>query len=441
MSLKKEESLAKISKDLMLKEPFYGFLLIMLNKVWNNRAVKTAAVAKHTINYQLVIDEKFWESLSNDHRMGVLKHELLHIGFFHLTNWHKYRDKKLANIAMDMEINQYISESWLPSAEMSKEEFDEAYNELANQIKSDYENEIITAEECVEKLRAEIPARPILIKDYSDLNLEERAGTRYYYNKLKEAKDRKDQTGSSGDSNYDKLCDQMDAEGDPCDHGLWEEFDNLSEAEEKLIEKQVNNILRAAAELTKKKRGTVPGELAGYILEMDNIPPPKFDWRGYIRRFTGTSTKVFTRKLRRKLNKRYDQNPGLKIKKKQHMLLGVDTSGSVSDDELREFMTEIHHIYNTGVNVTIVQCDSAIVSIDEYKGKWDQQKFGGRGGTSFDPVIEYFNANTKKYTSLVYFTDGEAWTTLKPKGRSLWVLSECSDMNNELPGHVIKLEL
>ncbi len=31
----KTDELAKASKDLMLKEPFYGLFLIMLNKQWN----------------------------------------------------------------------------------------------------------------------------------------------------------------------------------------------------------------------------------------------------------------------------------------------------------------------------------------------------------------------------------------------------------------------
>jgi predicted metal-dependent peptidase len=65
----------------------------------------------------------------------------------------------------------------------------------------------------------------------------------------------------------------------------------------------------------------------------------------------------------------------------------------------------------------------------------------GRGGTEFDPVLEYFNENLKKYTSLVYFTDGECSTSVRPKGNILWVLSEQSYMNNDLPGKVIKLEL
>jgi predicted metal-dependent peptidase len=61
--------------------------------------------------------------------------------------------------------------------------------------------------------------------------------------------------------------------------------------------------------------------------------------------------------------------------------------------------------------------------------------------TEFDPVLEYFNANLNKYTSLVYFTDGECIVDVKPRGNVLWVLSEESYMNDDLPGKIIKLQL
>ena len=159
-----------------------------------------------------------------------------------------------------------------------------------------------------------------------------------------------------------------------------------------------------------------------------------------MRRFTGVSTKVFTKKIRRKENRKFPESPGLKLKMKQHMLLGIDTSQSVNDDELLEFMNEIHHIYKAGVDITIIQCDTSIKSIEPYKGK-PEITILGRGGTEFDPVLEYYNENQKKYTSLVYFTDGECYTRVKPKGHVLWVLSERSEMNESLPGKVIKLEL
>ena len=141
-----------------------------------------------------------------------------------------------------------------------------------------------------------------------------------------------------------------------------------------------------------------------------------------------------------KENRRYYDNPGLKVKMKQHVLLAIDTSGSVSDEEVKEFMNEMYHIHKSGTEVTVIQCDTTIRSIEPYKGDL-KINIHGRGGTSFDPVLEYLNENIKKYSSLIYFTDGECSTSVNPKARTLWVLSERSAMNESLPGHVIRLEL
>jgi predicted metal-dependent peptidase len=390
----KAQSLSKISKELMLKEPYYGFFLIMLNKVWR-KDLPTAGVSKQNINYQLAINEEFWTGLSDMHKMGLLKHELLHIAFGHLTSFSSFSNKKLANVAMDMEINQYIEDSWLPEG-------------------------------------------GIRIEDYEDLKLDKKAGCRYYYDQLLRLQDEKDKNGTTGNDAMDKLLDNV-ASGNIPDHSTWEEFEDMTDAEKKLIEKQVQKILQDAKEQTIKKRGNMPGEIEGLIV-VEEFVAPKFDWKGYLRRFTGVSTKVFTKKIRRKENRRYEDNPGLKIKMRQHMLLAIDTSGSVSDTELAEFMNEIHHIYKVGVDITIVQCDTSIKSIEPYRGK-NEISVLGRGGTEFDPVLDYYNANLKKYTSLVYFTDGECYTSVRPRGKVLWVLSERSGMNEDLPGQVIKLEL
>jgi predicted metal-dependent peptidase len=412
--MKREDSLGKASKELMWKEPFYGFFLLMLNKVWDKKAVPTAGVSKNGINYQLAINEDFWTSLSEQHRIGLLKHELLHIAYFHLSMYFNFPDKRMANIAMDMEINQYIDPEFLPEGGIN-------------------------------------------IDNYPDLNLDRKAGCRYYYDMLKQAQQQKKEQGTSDDSNFDKMCDAMEqGEGTVTiqvstgpngemqitlpEHGTWEEFDNLSEAEQKLMQKQMECMLQEIAEQTEKKRGNIPGHIKDYLIEISKQEKPKFDWRGYVRRFTGTSTKVFTKKIRRKENRRYSENPGLKIKMRQHMLLAIDTSGSVCDTELEEFMSEIRHIHKCGVDVTIIQCDTTIRSIEPYNGR-DNIKVHGRGGTEFDPVLEYYNSNLRKYTSLVYFTDGECTADVTPKAPVLWVLSERSSMNSSLPGKVIKLEL
>ncbi len=120
------------------------------------------------------------------------------------------------------------------------------------------------------------------------------------------------------------------------------------------------------------------------------------------------------------------------------MLLAIDTSGSVNDNELKEFFNEIDHIHKTGSDITVIQCDTAISNIATYKPN-HEIKIYGRGGTSFQPVIDYYNENIHKFTSLVYFTDGEAWAPDNVRGRVLWVLSSSSPMNDNLPGKVIKL--
>jgi predicted metal-dependent peptidase len=410
----------------------------MLNKLWSNK-VPTAGVGKNGINYQLVVNPDFWEKLSELNRLGLLKHELLHIAFGHLTSVFKFSDRKLANVAMDMEINQYIEDSWLPGGELTSDQFKQLKEAVTAELEKAKENNATLEELLI--IQEKLPSRGIMIDDYEELNLDRKAGARYYYDKLKEAKEQKDQTGTSGSENFDQLCDQMDSgEGDGLpDHSTWDDFDNLSEAEQKLIEKQLQKVLSDAKEQTVKKRGTVPGEIESVIV-IEEIVAAKFDWRGYIRRFTGISSKVYTKKIRRKENRRFSDNPGLKIKMRQHMLLAIDTSGSVSNDELLEFMNEIHHIYKAGVDITIIQCDTKIRSVEAYKGKNDL-KVHGRGGTEFDPVLEYYNENNKKYTSLVYFTDGECDANVKPRGNVLWVISERSEMNEDLPGKVIKLEL
>ena len=398
MKFTKQESLAKASKELMLKEPFYGLFLIGLNKLWSKR-VPTAGVSKHNINFQLAINEEFWESLSPEHHIGLLKHELLHIAFFHLTIHNDFGDKKLANIAMDLEINQYIDSMYLPDGGCT------------------IDNEM-----------------------FAPMNLPKKAGCRVYYDLLQQQLDQGD-----GTSEFEKMMKAM-GEGQPTygdgnpvpDHSTWEEFDNLSDAEKKLIQKQVEHQLKEVAEQIEKSRGTIPGELKGLLDKLNSNEPPKFDWKAYLRRFTGGSQKVFTKKLRRKFNKRFEDNPGLKIKHRKHILVAVDTSGSVSDKEVQEFFHEIDHINKTGSEITVVQCDTHIRHIGPYKAG-DKIEIHGRGGTYFDPVLELYNESQDKYTCLIYLTDGECDCSVKPRGKMLWVISTRGSINEDLPGPQIKL--
>ena len=352
------DNLAKAGKTLILKEPFYGLFLIGLNKTFR-KDIPTAGVSKNGIGVQLSVNPEFFDNLNEYHRIGLLKHELLHISFGHLVMRDRFPNKKLFNIAADLEINQYIDDAYLPEGGITMEMF-------------------------------------------KDLNLDARAGTTYYYEKLDQAdKDGQCQTLQS-------LLNQMDGDS-PYDHKTWDEFDELTEADKKLIQKQVEHQLKETAEQTEKRRGNIPGELADLISRLRTIEPPSFDWKGYLRRFVGNSSVSYTKKLRRKYNKRYVENPGLKIKFKNNILVGVDTSGSVSNSELKEFMNELTHMHKTGHKITVAQCDTQINSVEEFNPRKDWE-IKGRGGTSFQPVVDLFNKKKGVYTALIYLTDGEACT-------------------------------
>ena len=77
---------SRIAKQLMFKEPFYGMFLSTLNKCLR-ADVPTAGVSKLNINYQLAINEEFWNSLDSDFKkIGLLKHRIIKIIFFSLKN-------------------------------------------------------------------------------------------------------------------------------------------------------------------------------------------------------------------------------------------------------------------------------------------------------------------------------------------------------------------
>ena len=387
------EDLSKIGKQLMLSEPFYGVFLSTLNKVVR-KDVPTAGVCLQGINYQLAVNEEFWNSLQGDKpKIGLLKHELLHICFNHLLDKDDYPDQELHNVAADIEINQYIAEEYYPTSDI------------------------------------------LLPSTFPTLNLPLKAGTKVYYGLLKQAKLSGASPALNALLNSDPSSGGKHGSAANDLHPTWKEFDSLSEADAKLaksqLEHQIKEILKNQS--GDKGRGFIPSELESFIDDILAETEPSYDWRSYFRRFAGTSTRVYTKKTRRKLNKRFQENPALKIKTKKNILVGIDTSGSVSDEDLARFFAEIHHMHKTGVAITIAEGDAAIHNVWEYKGDMPES-VRGRGGTDMNPFIYYFNEH-KEYNSLIILTDGfigenkiksfkPTLMVITPSGESLDVIKE-----------------
>jgi predicted metal-dependent peptidase len=62
-----------------------------------------------------------------------------------------------------------------------------------------------------------------------------------------------------------------------------------------------------------------------------------------------------------------------------------------------------------------------------------------RGGTDFNPVVDYYLKYRKKYTTLIYLTDGECSAPNAAINNVLWVLSTRCGNTDHLPGKTVKL--
>ena len=412
------ETVSKASKTLMLKEPFYGYLLIGLNKELSPR-IQTACVAKDGINIKLVVNDEFYEQQDDKTKVAILKHELLHIAFQHLSMFDDFEDKQLLNVAADLEINQYIEDEWKG----------ETWEGL----------DIVNGE-------------------FKGVKLPLKAGTREYYKLLQEELDKaenqqgggegeqgdgdeeNEQSGGSGSGSGSEFADWFNGQKGSDMHELWNEFEGMSEAEKKLIQKQIDHQIKEIAE-SMRQRGSVPGEMQSYVNKLFEKQEAVIDWKQYLRRFGSRSSKIQTKKTRKKPNLRFGSGPALKIHQKKKTLVAIDTSGSVSDYDLSEFFAEINNIHSSGIEVTIMECDSYVHRTYEYKGgKGEVERVMGRGGTSFDPVMEEIFKSKGQYQNLIYLTDGYAPSPVRvPLIPILWVHNSNSEINENLPGAKIQI--
>ena len=375
-------------KKMLIEKPFYGLFLLGLSKVVD-KSVDTACVRKRGINCELVINPDYWDSQDDTQQLNLLCHETLHIIFQHMFLWDSFPNKEVLGLATDCEVNSYLNNldnSWV------------------------------------------VPAL---------WNLPVKQGTKFYYEEiLKQAPPQQQQQSGEGDSgdsqgNNDGMPQTKD------DHSQWgKDFHECSDAEKQLIQNQINNQIKTAAEQTIKMRGTIPAELQEIVNELLKPKPRIFDWKSYFKRMLGSIYDINIKKTRRKESVRFPKSAGIKHKKKVSILVAVDTSGSVSNEELEDFFSEITYIYKAVARITILECDAKISANYEYTGKWNG-KVHGRGGTDFQPVIDYYRNNKKDYASLIYFTDGECSIPENVPMDTIWVITSEGDHNKEYPGRTL----
>ncbi len=205
---------------------------------------------------------------------------------------------------------------------------------------------------------------------------------------------------------------------------LWEENEEFSTLVEDMKELE-----------EQKSLGSGGYSPSGSNLSSDTITPESsstIDFRRILARFresTNLSTPVLTRM---KPNRRMGfERMGRKAKYKTNLLIGIDVSGSVDNETLEKFLSVTNKIFKYEIDkVDVVTFDTALGEVNTFKKAQREMKICGRGGTDFDPIVQFYD-NHKEYLGLIVFTDGYADPPDKMKKRKpiVWVMDSKDDYN------------
>jgi predicted metal-dependent peptidase len=225
---------------------------------------------------------------------------------------------------------------------------------------------------------------------------------------------------------------------------LGKESNNLQNADQSMREDSVPEG-RSAAEVSQdlqmeageklgkaiEDRQRAKGDIGLGIRELFNTLylPPSVRWQDILQRFCKSSRPSDKDRTIVKPKRKYadlgsgfrtSQFPGTKKNPKYNIAFAVDTSGSVSNDDIQLIMAELDSLAkDKNTVVTVIEADTKITKIyDLAETKAGDRNVCGRGGTDFNEVFQLVKEGSVKDTKfridydvdlLIYATDGECY--------------------------------
>ena len=396
---------------MLINEPFYAhFLSGIVRKVTNE--VPTAAVGLNETKVTLYVNEKFFlkELSTFSSRVAVIKHETLHLLFKHLfrLDLKKY-DPKLFNISADLVVNQFIGK-W------------------------------------------KLPENAVTLSSFPELKLAKDESVEWYYKKILDLKKKVDKNKSeksdtkNNNSNNSfpdqsaRALEEILNTGTHSDHSKWGFSEDSLKSEH--AETELDRLIVQTKErLSSDQYNLLPIEIKNLINLIIEKRNPKINWKRALKIFSSSSRRTKVKFTTKRISKRYGTRPGLKIQRNQKIAVAIDTSGSISEDELVIFFNEIHSMWRYGAEIEVIECDNKVRETYNYNGNFP--KFiNGRGWTDFNPVFEYINKDRNNmYDGCIYLTDGEArQPETRPKCKVFWVITANGKIGSHLKfGRVVQM--
>jgi predicted metal-dependent peptidase len=385
--------------DLISLQPFYAILLQKHSFSWDPR-VGTAGVGVNAKGVPvLVVSPAFFLSLPKMERVGLLMHEMLHVVMRHYARG-KDLQKKLANISMDIAINQHIPREILPQGALLPEQFKLRPMEAFEF----YYVALLQNQEAEKK-------QPLDNHDFGEP--QEGQGD--------------SEGGGSGDSEGQNGDGQDNNDGD-------------SFANDAVTQAAVD---QAVAEALKTTRDNFPGRVPVAVEKIfrDRLADKsKTNWKSILKGYIGRNTSSEKETTRNKPNRRLGlMAPGMKRIESPKVLIGIDHSGSVSDSMVAQFEEEIRSILAALSDRTEVAYFDTKIHKTEKLRNCNGRDVTRRasGGTDFSCIMKY--AEEVKPDVLVILTDGEASMPKVPRCSLIWCIIGNSP-DSHLHGRKIRLK-
>lgn len=359
--MKAEGKMAVARTNLVLEQPFFGFLALRLEVVAATRIVsggksmpvKTMA----TDGVHLFYNPEFVDQLSMEQAEGIICHEVMHCAMGH--PWRRDgRDQVKFNKACDYAINPIILSAGMKLTEgaLVDQKFDNMHAE----------------------------------KIYG-LILDEPQGNKGGKGK---GKGKGQQSPGQGEAE--------DGEGEEYDIDVLD--GESQDAGEQEAEWKMATI---AAVKAAQSQGKLPAQLERLVGE---VVRPKTDWRSLLRRFVQETAKNdYTWKMP---SHRYLSMglymPSLRSEQMPPIVVCVDTSGSIGQVEITAFEAEIRSIVAecNPSELDVMYIDAAVARVDKfYQGDEIVIKPAGGGGTDFRPAFTWVDKQEREPVCLIYLTD------------------------------------
>lgn len=349
MSRKTKNLLAKAKTQLLLHHPFFAQVALESKFKVTDKVPTMATDGKF-----ILVNPEFCDTLTVDEVMGVLAHECMHIlGMHHLRI--QSREHKKWNHATDYAINDLLDKDGFSLPNKDKICLDSKYANMAS-----------------EKVYNLLP----------DPDEDENQPT---FGEVMAA-------GSFGE----------DGDGDGSNQ-------ELSPEEVQVEENRVKMIASKAAAAA-KMAGKLP---AGMERLVEDLLERQTPWQDMLRKYMtlpATNDYSWAKPNRRYIGSGMYMPSNHSDDGMGEVIVGVDTSGSISNRELALFTSEVRQIVQDARpnKVTVLYFDTEISHVEEYDEPdamdIEMKAYGG-GGTDFRPVFNWIDAEMRTPDVVVMLTD------------------------------------